>query len=138
MTTPVEHQYPRAFKASCEVDSMLLAGALDHIAKTAAKSRSQTRRIRWIHMRAEMALRGEEYADIDCDLPKSAGPDTAEKLQRRLARELAVKHQLIRALRKLAAAVSEADYRASEAGHPLCIALREATVLADQISGAHP
>ena len=79
----------------------MLARALDHIARTAAKSRSQTRRLRWIEQRALFALRGDEYRDIDLDLPKSSGPDTAEKLQRRMAFHIAVKHSHAEALRQL-------------------------------------
>lgn len=65
--------YPRSDKAARTVDPMVLAQALDHIAATAAKSRSQTRRIRWIEQRAVFALEGREYRDIDVDLPKDAG-----------------------------------------------------------------
>lgn len=93
-----EHCYQRADKAARTVDPMILASALDHIARSAAKSRSQTRRIRWIEQRALIALRGQEYRDIDLDLPKSAGPDTAEKLQRRMAYHIAVKQELLEAL----------------------------------------
>jgi hypothetical protein len=76
-----EHIYKRANEAAVSVDPMILAGALDHIARTAARSRSQTRRIRWIEQRALTALEGREYRDIDVDLPKSGGPETAEKLK---------------------------------------------------------
>ena len=64
-----DHIYPRADKASREVDSFVLASALDHIAKVAAKSHTQTRRIRWIQARAENALAGKEHCDLDIDLP---------------------------------------------------------------------
>ncbi len=80
---------------------MVLAGALDHIARTAERSRGQSRRIRWIKARAESALAGNDYADAGVDLPKSAGPDTAEKLQRRMAYHIAIKHELAEALREL-------------------------------------
>lgn len=90
----VTHEYPRAYKAATEVDPLILAQALDHIARTAAKSRSQTRRTRWIEQRALVALRGDEYRDIDLDLPKSAGPDTPEKVQRRMAYHIALKYEL--------------------------------------------
>lgn len=93
----VTHEYPRAYKAATEVDPLILAQALDHIARTAAKSRSQTRRTRWIEQRALLALRGAEYRDIDVDLPKSAG-DTPEKLQRRMAYHIALRHQVVDAL----------------------------------------
>lgn len=97
----VTHEFPRAFEAATKVDPLILAKALDHIARTAARSRSQTRRLRWIEQRALIALRGEEYCDSDLDLPKSAGPDTHEKLQRRMAYHIAVKHEVTDALRAL-------------------------------------
>jgi len=78
----------------------LLRGALDHIAKTARASRSQTRRLRWIELRAETALRGEVYRDQDIDLPKNAGPNTPERLRQRLARVTAEKHALLEALQE--------------------------------------
>lgn len=80
---------------------MILAQALDHIARTAARSRSQTRRLRWIERRALDALDGKEFSELDIELPKSAGPDTHEKLQRRMAYHIAVKHQLRDALQAL-------------------------------------
>ena len=97
----VTHEYPRAYKAATEVDPLVLAQALDHIARTAARSRSRTRRTRWIEQRALIALSGEDYRDIDIDLPKNAGADTPEKLQRRMAYHIAIKHQLINALVQL-------------------------------------
>lgn len=97
----IEHAHPRADNAARTVDPYVLATALDHIACSAAKSRSQTRRIRWIQQRAEIALRGDEYRDIDVDLPKSAGPNTQEKLNKRLSYELAIKHRLLEALQAI-------------------------------------
>ena len=97
----VTHEHPRAFDAATKVDPLILAQALDHIARTAERSRSQTRRLRWIEQRALIALRGEEYRDIDLDLPKSAGPDTHEKLQRRMSYHIAVKHEVLEALEAL-------------------------------------
>ncbi|MBT2299227.1 hypothetical protein J7E70_02000 [Variovorax paradoxus] len=97
----ITHEYPRAYEAATKVDPLILAQALDHIARTAARSRSQTRRLRWIEQRALIALRGEEFRDLNIDLPKSAGPDTHEKLQRRMAFHIAVKHQLLEALQAL-------------------------------------
>lgn len=47
----------------------LLRDALDHIARTARQSRSQTRRIRWIAERAELALRGRPYVEDELNLP---------------------------------------------------------------------
>jgi hypothetical protein len=101
--THVQHAYPRAFEAATKVDPMILAAALDHIARTAAKSRSETRRLRWIEQRALCALRGDEYRDIDVDLPKSAGPDTREKLGRRLAAHAKALRQLLDACERMEA-----------------------------------
>lgn len=97
----ITHEYPRAYEAATTVDPLILAKALDHIARTAARSRSQTRRLRWIEQRALIALRGEEYRDSDLDLPRNAGPGTPEKLQRRLAHHIAQKHRVVAALRAL-------------------------------------
>ena len=103
----VEHEYPRAYEAASKVDPMILAGALDHIARTADRSRSQSRRVRWIKARAEAALAGDDRSDAGVDLPRSAGPDTAEKLQRRMAYHIAIKHQLLEAL---TAMLQDADH----------------------------
>lgn len=97
----VEHENPRAFEAACKVDPMILANALDHIARTADRSRSQSRRTRWIKARAESALAGNDYADAGVDLPKSMGPNTGEKMARRMAYHIAIKHQLAEAIRSL-------------------------------------
>lgn len=94
----VTHIYERANTAAAMVDPMELASALDHIAKTAAKSRSQTRRLRWIEMRATYALEGREYRDTDVDLPKSAGPNTPERLFKKLAHEQYLRHEMTSAL----------------------------------------
>ena len=118
------HIYQRANEAACNVDPYLLSSALDHIARSAAKSRSQTRRIRWIQARAEIALRGEEYRDIDLDLPKSAGPDTNEKLQRRMAYHIAVKMELAEAASALLAQLDRIGMTREE--EPLMQALRAA------------
>ncbi|WP_431276215.1 hypothetical protein ACQ858_08170 [Variovorax ureilyticus] len=101
MTDHVTHEYPRAFKAATKVDPLILATALDHIARTAQRSRSQTRRLRWIEQRALIALSGREYSDLDLDLPKNAGPDTHEKLQKRMSFHIAIKHQTREALVQL-------------------------------------
>ncbi|QOF76101.1 hypothetical protein [Variovorax sp. 38R] len=105
----VTHEFPRAYEAAKTVDPLLLAQALDHIARSAAKSRSQTRRIRWIEQRALIALRGDKYRDIDLDLPKSAGPDTPEKLQRRMAYHIALRHELLAAYEEAIEALRGGD-----------------------------
>ena len=79
----------------------LLRGALDHIAKTARASRSQTRRLRWIEVRAQKALQGEVYRAEEVDLPKSAGPSTPERLARRINKLRAEKRILLEELRSV-------------------------------------
>lgn len=132
----VTPEFPRAYEAATSVDPMVLAQALDHIARTAARSRSQTRRIRWIEQRALFALRGQEYRDIDLELPKYAGPNTNEKLQRRMAYHIAVKHQLLEALQ----ASTHALHADDENGPCLCsqcafVRVRDAAI-ADAKDGA--
>lgn len=107
----VEHD-PSAFKAATEVDPLILANALDHIQKTAAKSRTSTRRLRWIEQRALFALRGDEYWVIDLDLPKDPGPNTQEKLKRRMDFHIAVKHAHADALRQLVDVCERMDLHA--------------------------
>lgn len=103
----VQHAHPLAFKAATEVDPMILANALDHIAKTAARSRTSTRRLRWIEQRALFALRGDEYRDIDLELPKDAGPNTQANIKRSLLAHA-------RALRQLADVCDRMDLHGSE------------------------
>ena len=105
-------QHERANAAAANVDPMILAHALDHIARSAANSRSQTRRLRWIVRRAEVALRGDEYRDIDHDLPKRPPGLTHEKVVRRMSFHIAIKHQLLAALLDLhEAAAASTDKR---------------------------
>ena len=68
-----------------DLDAM--RGALDHIRKSCQASRSQTRRVRWIEARAYGALIGDHELHRTIDLPKDGGPDTTEKLKRKLAHE---------------------------------------------------
>ena len=70
----------------------LMHNALDHIARTARKSRTSTRRLRWIEERANDAIAGRAYTPVD--LPKDGGPDTAEKLKRKLSEAMAERDQL--------------------------------------------
>lgn len=100
-------EYPRADFAANNVDPMVMANALDHIARTAKASRSQTRRIRWIQLRAEMALSGDEYRDIDIDLPRRVTGETQEKLQKRMAFHIAIKHQLLHAAKAAMSCIGE-------------------------------
>lgn len=101
-----------------------LIDALDHIARSAAQSRSQTRRLRWIERRASMALCGEDYNEAAFDLPKSAGPDTHEKLLRRMNYHIAVKMQLLEAAQKAMAECC--DLTSTEAGDALQAAIDNA------------
>ncbi|MDN8617811.1 hypothetical protein [Variovorax ginsengisoli] len=110
----VQHEHPLAIKAATEVDPLILANALDHIRKTAGKSRTSTRRLRWIEQRALFALRGDEYRDIDLDLPKDAGPNTQEKLKRRMDFHIAVKHAHAEALRQLVDVCERMDLHGSD------------------------
>tara|TARA_R110000868_G_scaffold211349_4_gene461425 strand:- start:1110 stop:1448 length:339 start_codon:yes stop_codon:yes gene_type:complete len=87
---------------------MILANALDHIAKSAAASRTSTRRLRWIERRALIALKGQEYSDTSFDLPKSSGPNTLEKLQKRMAYHIAVKHDLLETLKGVRHLIADA------------------------------
>jgi hypothetical protein len=81
----------------CPEHFNLVCGALDHIARTARASRSQTRRIRWIEARATGALRGEPYQREDFDLPVNAGPNTPEKLNKKLAVQRQINKELMQA-----------------------------------------
>lgn len=68
-------------------DIAAIKAALDHIEKVCKASRSQTRRLRWIELRAHGALHGLPDLHHQIDLPKSGGPETSEKLSRRLGHE---------------------------------------------------
>ena len=56
-------------------ETKLLRNALNHIARVAAKSRTSTRRLRWIEQRAALALAGQAYDNSAFDLPKDADND---------------------------------------------------------------
>lgn len=58
--------------------------ALEHIEVTCQRSRTSTRRLRWIEQRARYALDGKPYSDDAFDLPKDA-TSSAEKLKIRVA-----------------------------------------------------
>lgn len=63
----------------------MLSGALEHIAKTCYRSRTSTRRLRWIEQRASWAVEGKPYDRDAFDLPKDAG-DTPQKLSLEVCR----------------------------------------------------
>jgi hypothetical protein len=72
----------------------VLRNALEHIAATARRSREQSRRLRWIELRALGALNGtDEWRTVD--LPRSG-----EGVRRRLQHEIAERDALIQALQK--------------------------------------
>lgn len=79
----------------------MMRGALDHIARTARNSRTSTRRLRWIERRAVLAIGGTPYSDEAVELPKSGGPNTAERLQKRLALVIWQRSELLTALEEL-------------------------------------
>ena len=54
-STPADAE---ALRDQLMTDSLYLRGALEHIQKTVGQSRTQTRRLRWIGKRAELALAG--------------------------------------------------------------------------------
>ena len=78
-----------------------LAQALDHIAKSAARSRTSTRRLRWIEQRAIFALEGREYRDIDLELPRSPSDESIERMRLERAKLRAENAQLLEALRDM-------------------------------------
>lgn len=102
-----------------------LLGALDHIAKTAALSRTSTRRLRWIEARARGALDGRPYSDLDIDLPKDGGPNTVEKLRKRIAYLRHQRADMLEALDAFDAAMNDCM------GHPDCSSDR------DRLNAAH-
>lgn len=87
----------------------LMRSALDHIARTARKSRTSTRRLRWIEQRAELAIAGEPYSNDSFDLPKDAGPETQERLKLELVRQKANCNELVIELRSLLTVVHGLD-----------------------------
>jgi hypothetical protein len=105
----------------CPEHFNLLCGALDHIARTARASRSQTRRIRWIEARALGALRGEPYQREAIDLPINAGPNTPEKLHKRLAVQRQINKELVQAAEQAMAALL-----GTPAGRGLAVAILNA------------
>lgn len=73
-------------------DHAAMRSALEHIRRSCQASRSQTRRVRWIEVRAYGALIGDNELHRTIDLPKDGGPDTTEKLKRQMAYDRFVAH----------------------------------------------
>lgn len=82
-----------------------LVSALDHIAKTCNRSRTSTRRLRWIEQRAKWAIEGKPYDRDAFDLPKDGG-STAHKLSLEVAR---LKAELAEVQRTQSAGVPDAS-----------------------------
>ena len=70
-------------ESDASIDTAELRDALDHIARVARASRTQSRRDRWIAARAESALQGNsDWKDLD--IPKNIDTDV-KRLRRKLA-----------------------------------------------------
>ena len=87
-------------------DAELLRAALDHIAKTAAGSRTSTRRLRWIEQRARWALEGKQYDREAFDMPTVPSQASMEQTRERLAQ---AKLLLARLVREVNAGATTAD-----------------------------
>lgn len=85
----------------------IMRNALDHIARTARKSRSSTRRLRWIEQRALLAMDGKVYREEDINLPKSVGPETNERLTKKLRAVTTQRDTLRAALQGMLAIVND-------------------------------
>lgn len=78
----------REAAAHAEAESDKLRDALQHIVKTCQRSRTSTRRLRWLEQRAQWALDGRPYDDQAFDLPKDAtGSQEKLRLEVRSLRE---------------------------------------------------
>lgn len=85
-----------------------LKDALDHVMRLAKASRSQTKRLKVIAARAEMALNGEVYDGKDLKLPKEArSPMSYENELRVTKRDLAAALERERALTAHAGLLTE-------------------------------
>lgn len=59
--------------------------ALEHIQKTVGQSRTQTRRLRWIGKRAELALAGRPYVASEHELPPNGDSEHFKLLRQKTA-----------------------------------------------------
>jgi len=109
--------YTRANSAAYRVPALLLACALDHIAKTAAASHTQSRRTRWIQRRAELALEGREFDRADYQLPRDAGPNTADRMRVKVARYRFTALGLLASVQGLLTWADELDAEAKADGY---------------------
>lgn len=62
-----------------------LRDALQHILKTVGQSRTQTRRLRWIGKRAELALAGRPYVASEHELPPNGDSEHFKLLRQKAA-----------------------------------------------------
>lgn len=74
-----------------QTEVQILRDALDHISRVASKSRTKTRRLRWIEQRALNALDGIPHTDGSIDLPKSYD-NVIRHLQKKLQNSLEKEH----------------------------------------------
>lgn len=89
------------------VDPAILADALAHISRVAKGSESQTRRIRWIAVRAEDALAGKVFAHNGIRLPRTAGAEAVMNLRHRVKAYRELANKLTEALQRLEMAATE-------------------------------
>lgn len=59
-----------------------LVEALDHIVATCKRSNNKSRRLRWIEMRAETAINGEDWREKE--VPKSSNLSIRERAMKRI------------------------------------------------------
>jgi hypothetical protein len=100
----------------------LMRSALDHIARTARRSRTSTRRLRWIENRAEGALAGEPYAQENFDAPHLDDKAKVHRRVQRLSYKFAV---MATAMEKIAALSFTANGAAFQAIHLAQSAIRD-------------
>lgn len=82
----VAQKHPEDTRVQALAEWALLArDALDHIRRTASRSITQSRRNRWIHKRAEVALEGRPYNDLEFEMPKNFDTEF-KKMVRRIMR----------------------------------------------------
>lgn len=96
-------------------ETLIFRNALEHIKKACQQSRSQTRRIRWIEQRADIALNGKEYNDKMVDLPRKSTPETMERLQKKYAYAMWKIHTMTNALELISDTDGDASYIALNA-----------------------
>ena len=66
-----------------QLENKAMHDALEHIELTALRSRTSTRRLRWIALRARDGVDGTDIAKT-IDLPRHASAGTMENMQKRI------------------------------------------------------